>query len=395
MSVTVTRNVIDLTDSGRRGRPGLLAAANSAETLLSLVDGGGSSSLAVTPLYLGDVVEALGVMLNRMRFLRPTKSKPYTAVKMSADRWWVLTFVKDGNRQDYAIHEFVNRGATQSPAITDCWSYNGCVAYIDGIYEEFANFTGENVGAGVMDSLPPPIWEPVFRCGPHTGGTFDYIGPGHGHIQAPTSAIYLNGSTATNYREPANSPVGTVLRGTAFLIDQSFTAYLPDNTTPIGSYNFAHIMVEGGVQVSGGLTVTGTNIGMTTFFGAMLSGRPDMVKPNGVTAIAADREDGLEYGAGAVPNASLGECHAMQLYNAARPTHILESIVIETGPMDIDSAGYSWAANDSNRDTFLQDRTEGYAKVYTHGVNKAASWLVDGKTFAFNVTYRVRSGSLI
>jgi hypothetical protein len=249
-----------------------------------------------------------------------------------------------------------------------------------------------------MDSLPPPTWEPVFRVGPHTSHPtgFDYVGESHGHLTAPSCGIYLNGATGTNYRDADNAPIGLVLRGTSFQWDQSYTVLLPDDVTVAGTLSRSHVMVTGGVQISGRFTVTGSNIGMTTLFGGLMSGRGDRLKGNGITAITVNRENNLEYGAGDVQNASLGELTQLQLYTLGRETHILETVFPGNGPVSIDGAAYGWTANEIGfRDSFAQDRNEGYVKVYVHGVNRGSSLLVDGKTFDFNVIYRARKGSLV
>ena len=89
----------------------------------------------------------------------------------------------------------------------------------------------------------------------------------------------------------------------------------------------------------GNYTITGSGIGMTTMFGAMLSGRGDRVKGLGAAAVACDQEDGQDYGAGAVLNANLGEFTTYQLYSNARQTHILEAVLNGGGPVNVDAGG--------------------------------------------------------
>lgn len=371
---------------------GVLNVADKSEALKSLIDGGGDTDKALTPATLSPVLNEFAIFTAALQKVRPTKSKPYVAVKVSAYRWWVATFVKDGHRMDLAVHEMQNIGPFQTPAISDCWRYNGGVAWIDGLFEPFANFFAINGGSG-YDSFEPPIYEPVFYAGATTGGDKDFIGPGHGHLKSPTSAIYLNGSTGTNYRLAANSPVGTILRGTSLVWDQTFTAYLKDDTTVVGTYAFGHTWVEGGVQIAGSLAVSGTNIGIQTFYGALLSSFADRVKPAGITAVEADQEDGNEYGAGGVKDANLGEAASFQTYNAARPTHIFEAVLNAAAPIN-DGSGYDWDGNLTNRDSWVQARSEGYAKTYVAGINRNDLLTADGMTFAFTVTYRFRKGAL-
>ena len=399
MSVTVSRTVINAGSAGARGAPGvdgddgLLSAASEAESIVGLGPGLGDSEKAVTPLGLGAFAEEMGQMMHIIRALRPTTTKPFAAVRTSKDRWWVATFVKDGNRMDYAIHEFVNHGPRQTPALTWAWRYNGIVyCTIDGIVEDFANFSAED------ETSVAPIWEAGVRIGPHASWPtgFDYVTIGHGHLYNPGNGIFLNGG-GTNYRDAANAPIGVILRGTAFTFSQTFGAYLPDNTTVAGTWAIAHVMVTGGVQIASTFTCTGTTIGITTAMGMGLSGRGDMLKPAGVTAIAADREDGLEYGAGGVQDTSLGEVTTFQLYPATRDTHILEAVLGGGGPMQMNGGGYNWSQNVVGvRDSYLQDRVEGYAKVYAHGLNRNDSMLLsNGDVLNFNVTYRVRKGALV
>lgn len=400
MSVIVQQNRISLSERGLRGKDGLLAAASSSEATDSLKPGLGDTTKAITPGNLGEVMEDLGVMMNRLKMLRPTKDKPFAQMRISKDRWWCSTFVKDGHRQDYAILEFVNRGETMTPAIAYGWSFNGLVhCTVDGVFEDFANFTGEHVGSGQLDSITPPIWEAGARIGPHASWPtgFDYCTLGHGHLKNPGCGIRLNGASLPNYRDPENSPIGVVLRGTSWVFDQTWDVYLPDNTTLAGTLAIAHLMVEGGVQIASTYTISGSNIGITTAMGMGLSSRADMLKGIGITAIAADREDGLEYGAGGALNASLGEITQFQTYNAARPTHIWEAVLGGGGAMSYNAGPYGWGQNVvGTRDSWLQDRAEGYAKVYAHGVNRNDSMLLTpGDTLAFNVIYRVRSGALV
>lgn len=378
-----------------------LAPATGAQTLESLKPDVGSAALAVTPAGLGVVLESMGVMLNRLALMRPTRSAPFAVMFLSDNRFWASTYVLDGPRGDYAIHEFVNEGHLQSPLVTDCWRYNGCVAVMDGIQEDLAIHTGEDIGAGIMDTAQPPIWEPVYRFGPYgvtyNAADWDYAGPRHGHLKNSSCGIFLNGVTSTNYALAVNRSIGQVLRGTSFLIDQAWDVYLKNDTTLVGRHGISHALVTGGVQIFGNMAVSASNIGLTTMYGGMLCGRGDTVKGMGATAVAADREDGQDYGANGVLNANLGEFTLIQNYNAARPTHMLQMVLPGNGPVQINGGGYSWSGNGANRDSWIQDRGEGYPKVYTAGQNRAnnAPLLCDGLTFNTNVIYQVRNGALV
>lgn len=399
--------IIQMVPSGPRAgafdvlHPGV-SPASADETLDAFTPGGGLATKSVTPAGLAEAIEALGVMLHRNRFLRPTKAEPYVAWRASHNRIMLVTPVEGGNRMDYAFHEFINQVPASGPVLADCFRYNGCCgAWIDGLWEEPANFSGEPDGGGNLDSMNPPVFEPVCQLGPVGGaaGDFDFVGPGHWHLTDGTSAITLNGG-GLNYRLDENFPIGTVLRGASFGIDQSFTALLKDDTTVVGTYSLAHIAVSGGVQISGRLAVTGTDIAMTVFYGAMLSGRGDRIKPAGLVAIPCDQEDGDDYGISggvATIDANLGEAASYQLYPDGRDAHIYEAVLVGGAPIRVDEAlggVYSWAENGANRDAWAQARTEGYAKIYIPGVNKSSAWTVDGKTFDFNVIYRVRKGAL-
>ena len=377
--------------------PGLVSATGP-QAMQAFIPNGGTEAAGLSPAALSPVLEALGVMLHRGRFIRPTKAKPYVLFRESKNRIVVTTTVADGGRMDYSIHEFINQVPSGGPTLNSCWRYNGCLgAQIGGVWEDFSNFTGEPNNSGIFDSLNPPVFEPVANIGPHatypTG--FDFGGPGHWHISGGSGAIFVNGSTATNYALDANFPIGTALRCSSYLFDFSYAALLANNVTVAGTWGYTHQGVPGGVNVLAKLTITGTGIGMVALYGAMLSGRGDKLKPEGIAAIDADREDGLAYGAGGVLDANLGEANRYQLYTEGRETHIFEAVLNGGGPVSIDGGAYGWAENGANRDAWLQDRAEGYAKVYIHGVNRTSSMLVDGKTFDMNVTYRARRGTLV
>lgn len=379
------------------------ALASADETREAFVPHGGRTDASVTPAALSDVLEVLGVMLHRNRFLRPTKAEPYVLWKASENRILEVTRVKGGSRQDYCVHEFIDQVPLSGPVLANCLRYNGCLgAFIDGVWEEPANFSGEPDESGNLDSMNPPVFEPVYRIGPHSAypSGFDFGGPGHWHLSNGTCGIYLNGDTGTNYRLDENFPVGTALRCASWQIDQSFTALLPDNVTVAGTYVLAHLSTDGGVQISGRLTITGSDIGMTNFYGAMISSRCDTYKAAGLNAISATAEDGFDYGlSGGVKtkDANLGEAASFQFYWLARNTHVFKAVLNGgTGPIRVDASlggTYSWAENGSNRDSWLQERAEGYGKGYVSGVNKSTSWLVDGKTFDFNVSYIMESGA--
>jgi hypothetical protein len=377
--------------------PGL-GSATGPQAMQAFVPNGGTEAAGLSPAALSPVLEALGVMLHRGRFIRPTKAKPYVLFRESKNRILVTTTVMDGGRMDYSVHEFINQTPLSGPTVNSCWRYNGCLgAQIDGVWEDFSNFTGEPNNSGQLDSLNPPVFEPVASIGPHASypAGFDFNGPGHWHISGGSGAIYINGSTATNYALDENLPVGTVLRCSSYLFDFTYASLLADNATVAGTWAYTHTGVPGGVNVLAKLTITGSGIGMVALYGAMLSGRGDKLKPEGIAAIDADREDGLAYGAGGVFEANLGEANSFQLYTEGRETHIFEAALNGGGPVSVNGAPYGWSENGPNRDSWLQDRAEGYAKVYIHGVNRTSSMLIDGKTFDMNVTYRARRGALV
>lgn len=377
--------------------PGL-RSATAQQALESFIPGGGTAAAGISPANLSPVIEALGVMLHRGRYLRWTKAKPYVLFRESMNRILMVTTVLGGGRMDYSIHEMVNQLPVTGATPTTLWRLNGCLgAMIDGVWEDYANFTGEPDSGGTFDSMNPPVFEPVARLGKHstfpTG--FDWVGSAHWHFGVSSGGIFLNGSTAKNYADPANFPIGTVVRGSDVVFDYTYAALLKDDLTPVGSWSYTHKGVPGGVQILSRLNVTGSDIGVQTLYGGMLSGRGNRLKPEGQTAIAADREDGLEYGLDGAQGANLGESATFQLFTAGRETHIYEAVLNGGGPVSIDSAPYGWSGNDGFRDSWLQDRTEGYAKVYIPGVNRISSLLIDGKTLDMNVTYRARKGALV
>lgn len=208
--------------------PGLLTATE-AETLARTRD-----DVAVTPDGLGEAIESIIAPLDwALRHGVPNPSKKCVTFKQAEHRWLERLPLKydagvNPSNSDYAEYEMVNAGPFQSPAIARCWALNSLRHMVDGRLILLSHFSFDSLaGSQWNNGMGPSTAEFAMELG-EQGATVDatnfaFKGPWHGGMGYVSSQKFINGSSAVDYADPANAPVGLILWCDSVSYQQIFT----------------------------------------------------------------------------------------------------------------------------------------------------------------------------